>query len=150
MRLLTWDFPTFDRLTALPRRGLSSGRVVREETKDRKGRKLSQREACKVGEPVEEVAGTGGDEGLGDFLQRDDREQDEGGQGDEERAASEPAAGEGEVAEERERSEEDDVPGFVGVSDFMDEGQKCSPFPVFAMTTAAMRKRTKPMVMVRI
>lgn len=85
-------------------------------------RDLPDGEAGETGEPVEEVAVTDGDEGLGDFLQRDDHKKDEGGQGDEERASSEPAAGEGEVAEERERSEEDDVAGFVGVSDFMNEG----------------------------
>jgi hypothetical protein len=63
----------------------------------------------------------GGDEELGEFLEGDDGEENQGGESDQEGGATESAAGECEVAEEAECSEQAEVAELVAIRDMVEE-----------------------------
>jgi hypothetical protein len=63
----------------------------------------------------------GGDEELGEFLQGDDGEENQGGESDQERGSTEFATRECEVAEEAKCSEQAEVAELVAIRDMVEE-----------------------------
>ena len=85
------------------------------------GRQLPDGEAGDIREPIEEVAVAVRNEGLGDFLQRDKDENDEGDCCDATRQMGYSKIWKGEIAEKPQSAEETDVSEFIGITGAVNE-----------------------------
>lgn len=92
-----------------------------KETRNSYCRDLPDGEGNDICEPIEKVAVSAGYEGLGDFLQRDKDEKDEGDRRDAPRQISNSEIWKGEIAEKPQDAEENNVSEFISVTSVMNE-----------------------------